>query len=100
VEHACRILRPGGVLLATAPSVSRTDRALHEIDYWRLTPVAAAELFGRVFGRENVTVQGYGNVLSAAAFLMGMAAEELRQDELDEVDPAFPVLVGIRAQRA
>ena len=42
----------------------------------------------------------YGNVLTATAFLMGMAAEDLRQAELDRADPSFPVVVGIRAQRA
>jgi SAM-dependent methyltransferase len=99
VTHARRILRPGGVLLATIPSVSRTDRALSEIDYWRLTPAGCARLFGEVFGEDNVTVISYGNVLSATAFLMGLATEDLRQGELDICDTAFPVLAGVRAQR-
>jgi hypothetical protein len=99
LEHARRILRPAGVLLATVPVVSRVDRTIAAIDYWRFTPVACRQMFGEVFGHENVTVRGYGNVLSAVAFLMGMAAEDLRRDELDKADPGFPVLVGIRAVR-
>jgi hypothetical protein len=99
LKHARRILRPGGVLLATAPAVSRVDRTLTAIDYWRFTPVACGHMFGEVFGHEQVKVQGYGNDLTATAFLMGVAAEDLRRDELDRVDPAFPVLVGIRAER-
>jgi SAM-dependent methyltransferase len=98
--HARRLLRPGGVLLATIPSISRTDRALHEVDYWRLTPAGCARLFGKVFGEENVAVTGYGNVLAATAFLMGLAVEDLRAGELDVCDPAFPVLAGVRAQAA
>lgn len=100
LHHACRILRPGGVLLVTVPAVSRVDRTLADIDLWRFTPAACRRMFGDVFGPDNVTVVSYGNVLTATAFLMGMAAEDLRQDELDQADPAFPVVVGIRAQRA
>jgi hypothetical protein len=99
VWHSHRILRRGGVLLATIPTVSRVDRNLQETDFWRMTPVACARLFGDVFGPENVTITSYGNVLSATAFLMGIAAEELRREELDERDPFFPVLVAIRAER-
>ncbi len=75
------------------------DRALAEVDYWRFTPAGCGRLFGEVFGADNVTVQGFGNVLTASGFLMGLAAEDLRQDELERHDEAFPVLVGVRAQR-
>jgi SAM-dependent methyltransferase len=100
LRHAHRILRPGGVLLVTVPSVSRVDRTLAEIDLWRFTPAACRRMFAEVFGPDSVTVTFYGNVLTATAFLMGMAAEDLRQEELDRADPSFPVLVAVRAQRA
>ena len=51
-------------------------------DHWRLTCASATRLFGDVFGDGNVGVRGYGNVLSAIAFLHGIAAEELDRDEL------------------
>jgi hypothetical protein len=54
-------------------------------------------LFGDIFGAEQVTVQSYGNVLTAIAFLTGMAHEELSTRELETRDPHFPVLVAIRA---
>jgi hypothetical protein len=88
------------VLLVTVPSVSRLDRTLADIDYWRFTPAACRRMVGEVFGEENVAVHAYGNVLTASAFLMGLAAEDLRRDELEHNDPAFPVLIGVRAQRA
>lgn len=97
VRHAHRLLKPGGILLATLPSVSRIDRGAAEIDYWRVTEPSCRVLFGRVFGRENVELCAYGNVFTATAFLMGLAAEELRPRELNEHDAAFPVLVGVRA---
>lgn len=96
-----RILRPGGVLLATVPSVSRLAHTYHTgADYWRFTPASCARLFGAVFGAENVAVSAYGNVLTAMAFLTGMAVQELSQRELDTRDEAYPVVVGVRAVKA
>jgi hypothetical protein len=54
-------------------------------------------LFGDVFGREDVEVTTYGNVLSASSFLYGLAAEELAPEQLAYEDPDFPVTVAIRA---
>ena len=100
VRHARRILRPGGTLLVTVPCVSRIDRGLPDLDYWRFTPQGCRKAFGDIFGAGQVTVEAYGNVLTASAFLMGLAAEDLRPRELDRHDPAFPVLIGVRAVRA
>jgi SAM-dependent methyltransferase len=93
IRHAHRLLRPGGVLLATVPTVSRQT----EPDYWRFTPAACARLFEQVFGAGHVTVRGHGNVLTNVAFLEGMAYQELRQRELDVDDEMFPLVVTIRA---
>ena len=99
IRHAYRILKPGGVLLATVPSVSRIDPD-SPIDCWRYTPASCSLLFAEAFGRENTMVRSYGNVLACVAFLMGMAAEELSQKELERNDEAFPLMVGIRAVKA
>jgi SAM-dependent methyltransferase len=98
LTQAHGILRPGGVLLATVPSVSRVHMEhARSDDYWRFTPAACTALFGQTFRPDHVTVIGYGNVLVSIAFLMGMAREELSQAELDARDPAFPLTVAIRA---
>jgi SAM-dependent methyltransferase len=96
VAHAQRILRPGGVLLATVPSISRVDRRL-DADYWRFTVAACTVLFGELFSPENVQVRSYGNVLAAIAFLAGMAHQELSAAELSAHDQHFPVIIAIRA---
>jgi SAM-dependent methyltransferase len=98
--HCHRILRPGGVLLATVPVVSRIDRALASVDYWRFTTASCLALFGEVFGLENVTVQAHGNVLTAIAFLSGMAREELSRRELEANDQYFPIIITVRAVKA
>jgi hypothetical protein len=43
-----------------------------------------------------VSVEAYGNVLTAAAFLYG-AAEELKSEELDPRDPDYEQLFALRA---
>jgi SAM-dependent methyltransferase len=100
VAHAHRILRPGGTLLCTVPTVSRIGRRELTSEYWRLTAAACARLFGEAFVGGTVDVRARGNVLGAVAFLTGMAAEELPSRDLDLDDPFFPVIVTVRATKA
>ena len=95
-----RILRPGGIVLATVPGITQisSDRWARTW-YWSLTPLAADRLFGDTFGPDQVEVYSYGNVLSAVAFLEGMAATELRPAELGVRDGNYPLVVAIRAVR-
>ena len=62
--------------------------------------MSAAQLFEEVFQPADVTVESYGNVLSAAGFLYGLAAEELSQSELDVRDPDYPLVVAVKAVKA
>jgi SAM-dependent methyltransferase len=94
ITTAHRVLRPGGVLLATVPAVSRVWR--EETDFWRFTHASASLLFAERFG-EEVEVTSHGNVLTAIAFLTGMAHQELRRRELETEDPLFPVTITVRA---
>ncbi|MFO0755139.1 MAG: methyltransferase domain-containing protein [Byssovorax sp.] len=101
LRHTRRILRPGGVVLAVVPGVQRSDPAYLDGDYWRFTRASCQALFGEAFGASAVTVTPYGNVLSCIASLSGLAAQELRHDELTTSDPSFPVyLFGVRAEYA
>jgi SAM-dependent methyltransferase len=98
VDSVHRLLRIGGVALVTLPSVSRiTASAGVEREFWRFTAASARTLFDAAF--DEVEVRTYGNVLTCASFLYGLAAEELKPEELDEHDPHFPMLVGLRAVR-
>lgn len=99
IDTLYRILKPNGVLLATCSGINRISR--YDMDrwgeYWRVTTLSASRLFEEVFPPSNVTVQGYGNVLAAVAFLHGLAATELRQEELDYCDPDYEILISVRA---
>jgi hypothetical protein len=93
------MLRPGGVVLATLPSVTRICRDEGWMDQWRVTSGSAKRLFEDVFGPGQVEVEAYGNPLTGAAFLMGLATADLKREELDAREPDFEVVVGVRAQR-
>jgi SAM-dependent methyltransferase len=97
IRHAHRILAPSGVLLATVPSIIRVDPEGADADRWRFTEVSALELFGESFGTPQTEVSSAGNVLAAIAFLTGLAAEEFGSAKLAVRDPAFPVVICVRA---
>ena len=102
LQTAYRALRPGGVLLATFPSISQVS--MHDVaagwgDYWRFTSLAVERMLSEVFPKENVQLGTHGNVLTAASFLYGLTSPELTERELDEVDPEFVMLVTARAQK-
>ena len=99
IRNAYRLLHPGGVLLATLPSVSRIAADAPE-DCWRLTLPSCMRLFSASFGTANTTVKSYGNLTTCVAFLQGMAHEELSRKELAINDPAFPLIIAVRAVKA
>jgi hypothetical protein len=100
VRTLWRILKPGGTILATVPGLSRIlrDQADTESDCWRFTGFSAKRLFTESFG-SNVSIETYGNVLVAVAFIEGLATFELRREELDYRDQDFQVVIAIRATK-
>ena len=94
-----RILRPGGVLLATVPGISQMSPYDRDRwgEYWRFTAQSLGRLLGEPFGSANVEVEAYGNVLASTAFLQGLCTDDLRRDELDHRDQRYQMLVAGRA---
>lgn len=93
-----RILKPGGVLLATLPGISHVSRRDMERwgDCWRFTTMSARRLLAESF-HEDVSIRSYGNVLAAVAFLHGLATEEFRRQELEHADADYQVIIAARA---
>jgi glycosyltransferase involved in cell wall biosynthesis len=94
-----RILRPGGIVLATVPGISQIVRYDMDRwgDYWRFTSLSARRLFECGFPEGEVRVEAHGNVLAATAFLQGLSSRDLRPKELDYRDPDYEVLITVRA---
>lgn len=99
LENAWRALAPEGVLLLTVPTVARVDRHVSDIDFWRFTPHGLAEAIARSCPDAETAVEGLGNLVAAIAFLVGLAASELRAEELAHADPYFPVLAAARVEK-
>lgn len=93
-----RILKPGGVLLATVPGITRIEAYdWGDSWYWNFTSHSIYRLLGEAFPSTHYSVESFGNVLAAAAFLYGLAAEELLPEELEARDPRYEVCITIRA---
>jgi SAM-dependent methyltransferase len=96
-----RLLRPGGVLLLTVAGLSPASR--YDMDrwgeYWRFTSAAVDRLCHEAFPDCDVEVLAHGNVLTAASFLYGLAADELAAEELDYTDEDFQVIVTARVRK-
>ena len=96
VANVWRALAAGGVLLITVPAIGRHEvRKDFHPDRWRVTKTGLEWLLAGVTDAP-VDVTTYGNVLSCVAFLYGIAAEELRAEELQVFDREFPLIVAAR----
>lgn len=97
-----RILKPGGVVLATVPGIAQIDSGgvgQGWSDCWRPTRHATLRLFAAAFGAEQVAVTAQGNALLGAAFLMGVTLHELPETALEHRDPDYDVSIAVRATR-
>lgn len=95
-----RILKPGGVLLLTVPGVTTVDRGeWQDIWFWSFTPASVRRMMGAQFGERAVEVRSYGNVLTATAFLYGLAQSDLTPQDYDYNDLQYPVIVAARMQK-
>ena len=101
VETIHRILRPSGVALVTVPTISplADPEKLNKLNRWRFTDAGIEMLFAPTFGRANCTVQAFGNLLSAVAFLHGLAMEDMAKADLDLYQQRYQMLVTVRAAK-
>jgi SAM-dependent methyltransferase len=96
-----RILAPGGVALVTVPGIGQISRfdADRWGDYWRFTSQGLRHLLEAAFPAGQIEVRAYGSAWTAVAALQGVAAEELRDEELEWRDADYEVLLAARVVR-
>lgn len=93
-----RILKPGGVLLATLPGISKKGKDEQSRKrLWSFTALSARRLFEEVFPVSYLTVESFGNVFAAVALMHGLKATDLRPEELVYSDPQYQILITVRA---
>jgi glycosyltransferase involved in cell wall biosynthesis len=100
VDRLHAALKPGGVLLLTVPGISQIDRYQWGTNWcWSFSVTSVHRLFERVFGRGDLQLSTHGNVFAAICFLTGAVLEDLDTKKLDVQDPAYSVIITLRAQR-
>jgi SAM-dependent methyltransferase len=98
VRQIRRSLKPGGVALITVPGITPVDRHQWKDSwYWSLTGPALWKLLAEAFEPGRLTIDVYGNLYAATAFLHGAAVEEVDRRKLAPQDSAYPVIVAARA---
>jgi SAM-dependent methyltransferase len=96
-----RILKPGGRLLLTVPGISQISDDRWQASWcWSFTSHSVELLLGEAFPHGSVTIEAHGNVLTAIAFLHGLATEELSADELAYRDRAYELVITACARKA
>lgn len=92
-----RILKPGGSILFTSKAMGPVFDS--EGSYWKFTTSGIKYLFVKYFKPENTKVSSFGNILSGQAFWVGMAREELSNEQLDFNDSRYEIVITAVAKK-
>jgi hypothetical protein len=57
-------------------------------------------IFQDSFTPGTFEIESYGNVYAASTFLYGMGLPEVKRELLDVTDPAYQVIISVRATKA
>ncbi|MDE6743356.1 MAG: hypothetical protein K2J95_05720 [Lachnospiraceae bacterium] len=97
IANIYKMLRKGGTALITAGGISQISR--YDMDrwghFWSFTTASLKRLIEESAFGENYEITVYGNVKVACALLYGMAAEELKTEELEYADEDYPVSICV-----
>ena len=97
LREALRVVKSGGTILTTVATLVPLTPDFNE--YWRFAPAAWEMIAAEVWPGCEIAISSIGNVLAATAAMLGLAAEELSPEELDDHDPRYPVLIAIRCRK-
>jgi SAM-dependent methyltransferase len=90
LRNVGRCLKPHGRAIVTVPCLSRVDPEAPDVDMWRWTPAGLRRAVEQAGLRG--TVEGHGNSLAAAAFMLGLSVEDVGRGRLALNDNAYPVI--------
>lgn len=95
ISNLYNMLRENGCVLITTGGISQISR--YDMDcwghFWSFTTASFKRLIEESDFGSNYVMEVYGNVKSACALLYGIAAEEMKKEELDYYDEDYPVSI-------
>lgn len=100
IKNIHRILRPNGTLLLTVPGITSIAYAqLGSTWYWSFSEASIKRILSNHFMPDRISVEKYGNVLTATAFLYGLGMDELTIEEYESRDPDYQVIIAAIARK-
>lgn len=100
IETCYRVLKPNGTLLLTVPGISHIAQdEWRKYWLWAFTNASMERIMQEHFPGNNVSINTYGNVLVASAFLYGMGLPEMKKEQMDYHDPHYQVIITVRATK-
>lgn len=97
LRNSLRMLKPGGVILAAGASFVPLDTAP---EFQRFTSHGLREQIRDAVGSAAETqIHQFGSCVSSVASLLGLCAEELTSDELDQLDEHYPVTICAKIEK-
>lgn len=101
IKGIYHILKPNGVALITVAGLCQISRYDMDRwgDYWRFTDLSLQKVLMKCFEEKQITIETFGNVLTATSLLQGINAEELSNDELEFKDKDYQVIITARVQK-
>jgi hypothetical protein len=98
LEEVAGRLKPGAALITLFTGIARLEPGERR-PLWSVAPYAARRLHEERRELERVEVEQYGNVTLALAWLYRLPANDLTEEELAAIDPAYPVVVAVTASK-
>lgn len=95
-----RAIKPGGIAIVLAPGIAAGSPTGARHQLLGFTELSMRMLAERALEPERITLETFGNVLLASAFLEGRKPEELPEHAFGVNDPAYQLGVAVRVKTA
>ena len=96
-----KIIKPNGIALITVPGIKSLSTYHDSLwgEYWSFTKKSLFRMFADVFGEKNVEVNSYGNVKTTMAYLYGLSAEMLPEQDFEYNDTNVPFIITAKVKK-
>lgn len=98
IKNIYRLLRPNGAALITVPGIKALCIPDNQNwgERWSFTKESMRQLCLEVCQEESFSVESFGNVKIATAYLYGICREELTKEDFQYNDPQFPFIICVK----